>query len=127
MSGRLDNLQDRMKKRWEVRIDPNSPIPLYFQLKQHILRLLESAQIETGSKLPSEKDFASQSGLSRFTVRQALDELQREGWLEKHQGRGTFAAKPTVPLDVAWKLIGFMEDMTRKGYKVTSFNLWRRL
>ena len=103
-----------------MKIDTNSPIPLYFQLKQELLRMLEDNQIETGSRLPSEKELAAEAGLSRFTVRQALDELQREGWLEKQQGRGTFASKPKVPLSIAFRLVGFSEDMSRKGYRVSS-------
>ncbi len=103
-----------------MKIDPDSPIPLYFQLKQHLLGMLEHDGLETGSLLPSEKELAAEAGLSRFTVRQALDELQREGWLEKHQGKGTFVSRPTIPLSMAWRLVGFSEDMARKGFRVTS-------
>jgi GntR family transcriptional regulator len=103
-----------------VDIDQNSPIPLYYQLKQNILRQLEGGEIAEGSRLPSETVLASRAGLSRFTVRQALEELQREGWLEKHQGKGTFAARPTVPVSIAWRLVGFSEDMAHKGFRVTS-------
>jgi GntR family transcriptional regulator len=103
-----------------VKIDRNTPIPLYYQLKQHFLGQITSGELVVGDRLPSEEEVIEQSGLSRFTVRQAFQALEREGLVERTRGKGTFVRAPRVQLSVAWQLIGFSDDMRQKGHKVTS-------
>ena len=62
-----------------MKLDPSAPIPLYQQL-QEILRMEISSKVRTaGSKLPSEHELCRQFGITRPTVRQALEGLVREG------------------------------------------------
>jgi len=103
-----------------IRIDRSSPLPLYIQLKQAVLDALEAHQLEPGSRLPSEEELVAMTGLSRYTVRQALRELEQEGRVERVHGRGTFVSEPKVVLSIAAQLIGFSADMTQKGYRVRS-------
>lgn len=70
--------------------------------------------------MPSEDEIIKTYTLSRFTVRQALHELESEGWVKRVQGKGTFVSEHRIPLSVAWYLLGFSEDMRRKGHKVES-------
>lgn len=72
----------------------NRKVPKYMQLKQELLGWLESGKLQTGKQFPSENELAEQFGLSRQTVRQTFAELEREGWLERIQGKGTFARNP---------------------------------
>lgn len=104
----------------EIRIDRSNPLPLYVQLKQSILTNLSISELKPGAQLPSEEDLVDLTGLSRHTVRQALQELEQEGHLKRIQGKGTFVAEPKLSLTVAAQLIGFWEDMTQKGHKVNS-------
>lgn len=78
-------------------LDRNSPVPLYYQLKQIIMEKLESGVWKPGDLVPSEQELQDTYGLSRITVRQALTELTYEGHFERHRGQGTFVAnKPLI-------------------------------
>ncbi|GFN33249.1 GntR family transcriptional regulator [Paenibacillus xylaniclasticus] len=66
--------------------------PKYMQLKQEILTWIVTAQFKPHDKLPSENEIARQFEMSRQTVRQALGDLEQEGWLYRTQGKGTFVA-----------------------------------
>lgn len=77
-------------------VDRNSPIPLYFQLKQILLNQIEGGDLKPGDIFPTEQKIQETYDLSRTTVRQALSELEDEGKITRHRGRGTFVAKPKV-------------------------------
>ncbi|WP_068619060.1 GntR family transcriptional regulator [Paenibacillus tuaregi] len=72
----------------------NRRIPKYLQLKDELLSWLESGKLEPGKQFPSENEISEQFNLSRQTVRQTFGELEKEGWLERIQGKGTFARNP---------------------------------
>jgi len=78
-------------------IDRNSPVPLYYQLKQIIAEKLDKGVWKPGDLVPSEQELQNTYGVSRITVRQAFSELAHEGRFERHRGQGTFVAnKPLV-------------------------------
>jgi GntR family transcriptional regulator len=72
--------------------DPSDPTPLYFWLKNVLRNGIESLEFSPGGRLPSERALAETYGVSRITVRQALDLLAREGLIRRRRGRlgGTF-------------------------------------
>lgn len=72
----------------------NRRIPKYMQLKHELLSWFESGKLQRGQQVPSENEIAEQFGMSRQTVRQTFGELEKEGWLERIQGKGTFARNP---------------------------------
>ncbi|MGV2806442.1 GntR family transcriptional regulator, partial [Clostridium perfringens] len=69
-------------------------IPKYIVLKNELLSWCESGRLQAGKQVPSEHEIADQFGVSRQTVRQTFGELEKEGWLERIQGKGTFARNP---------------------------------
>ncbi|MBM7567963.1 substrate-binding domain-containing protein [Paenibacillus sacheonensis] len=69
------------------------PTPKYQQLKEEIISWIAKAEFKPHDKLPSENEIAGRFGFSRQTVRQALGELESEGWLYRSQGKGTFVAE----------------------------------
>lgn len=71
-------------------------IPKYMQLKNELLSWLEQGKLQPGKQVPSENEIAEQFGLSRQTVRQTFGELEKEGWLERIQGKGTFVRHPAA-------------------------------
>ena len=73
-------------------LDRNSPVPLYYQVKQILLEKLEKGIWKPGDLVPSEQELQELYGVSRITVRQALTELTHEGRFERHRGQGTFVA-----------------------------------
>lgn len=67
--------------------------PLYKQLEDIIQAELESGLMEKGQKIPTEAEFSAQYGVSRVTVRKALEALSKGGYLERKSGKGTFVAE----------------------------------
>ena len=68
----------------------SSRIPLYYQLENVLREKITSGAFESGEQMPTESDLIKQYGVSRITVRQALQSLTDEGLIERQQGRGTF-------------------------------------
>ncbi|MDD2393194.1 MAG: GntR family transcriptional regulator [Eubacteriales bacterium] len=75
-----------------MKLDRHSSIPLYFQLKEYILKKIETGEYSGGSKIPSELDFCNDLDLSRPTVRQAVAELVSEGKLQIIICKGIFVS-----------------------------------
>jgi len=92
-------------------IDRESKVPLYHQLKEWIVERIESGELDPGSLIPSEMTFCSSLGLSRATVREAINQLVAEGWLYRVRGMGTFVRDGKVEPGMAQKLTSFAEDM----------------
>lgn len=77
-------------------IDRNSPIPLYYQLKNILLDKIRKGEWQVGELIPSENQLQTDYDVSRTTVRQTLSELVTEGYLIRKRGLGTFIAEPKV-------------------------------
>ena len=73
-------------------IDKNIPLPLYYQLKQIIINLIDDGVYKEDETIPTEHELIEKYQLSRTTVRQALNELVTEGYLYKRKGVGTFVS-----------------------------------
>lgn len=84
----------------------------YLKVRDHLRSLIDEG-LEVGRAIPSERELCEQFGVSRMTVRQAVDALVVEGLLERVQGRGTFVAQPKVDLQL--RLVSFPEEMRRRG------------
>jgi len=68
------------------------PFPKYLQIREIILRWLSSLQV--GTRLPTEEKLAAQFDVSRVTIRQALQTLERDGIISRRAGVGTWLARP---------------------------------
>jgi GntR family transcriptional regulator len=90
--------------------------PLYVQIANSIVERIRSGEFATGDRLPSERTLCEELSVSRMTVRQALQTLQRQGLIEQQRGKGSFVSGPKIeqPIDV---LIGFSDNMARRGLK----------
>ncbi|HQY91739.1 GntR family transcriptional regulator [Caldilinea sp.] len=100
-------------------IDKNSPVPLYYQIAEQLKEQIATGELASGSRLPSERELSEQTGVSRMTVRQALNYLQRDGLLAVRQGVGAFVAQDKHTYD-ALHLLGFSEEIGRRGDSVES-------
>lgn len=95
-------------------ITKNSPIPIYYQIQEHIKELIENGELKPGDALPAEREYAEKHKISRMTVRQAFTQLVNEGYLHRVQGKGTFVAKRKIE-QVLHGLTSFTEDMKARG------------
>lgn len=91
-------------------IDKNSPIPVYYQLKEDIKAKINKGTWKVGQCIDSERELSEQYSVSRMTVRQALGELVQEGILHREKGKGTFVCDPKVKQ----KDIMSFSDMVKK-------------
>ncbi|MBD8071043.1 GntR family transcriptional regulator [Bacillus sp. PS06] len=83
-------------------------IPKYLQLKQEILSWIHSGRLKMNGQIPTENELAQQFEVSRHTVRQTLGELEKEGWLYKVQGKGSFVSKREANKGKDINLIGIL-------------------
>ncbi|WP_374576850.1 GntR family transcriptional regulator [Phenylobacterium sp.] len=95
------------------RLDEQDPAPLYRQLQRALREAISSRVLAPDDALPAEREFADELGVSRITVRKALDGLVGEGLLIRRQGAGTFVAA-RVEKNFS-KLSSFTEDMISRG------------
>jgi len=72
------------------KIEADSPLTAWGQVNRDLRRRLEEGEFPPGSKLPSEADVAAEYGVSRVTVRRALQALVADGYLTTRRGSGTF-------------------------------------
>jgi GntR family transcriptional regulator len=101
-------------------IDKESPVPYYHQLKEFIRGQIESGNWSPNWKLPSETAFCERFDISRTVVRQAIKELQNEGYLSTAKGKGTFIASIKITSGFVENLAGFHEVFQKQGYRVTT-------
>lgn len=102
--------------------------PLYLQLHRRISEAIASGRLSPGDSLPSERDLAALTGLSRVTVRKGIEALVASGQLVQRRGSGTFVAPKVERLEQALSLLtSFTEDMARRGRSVESHWIARAL
>ncbi len=102
-----------------MKIDRDSHIPVYWQIKESILKEITSGKLKPGDKIFSEPQLKEKFGVSRLTARSAVTELVNEGYLVRKQGYGTFVQKPRIE-NSQEKFMGFKYDMEAKGFTVRS-------
>lgn len=100
-------------------VTPLSPAPLYAQIKAHLRERILDGSYKPHEQMPSESEMMASFGVSRITVRQALNDLQNEGLIFRIHGKGTFVSKPKAFQDLG-KLQGFGEAMRQMGYETYS-------
>jgi len=81
------------------------------EIRERVMELIET--LEVGQAIPSERRLCEQLGVSRLTLRAALDDLVREGHLTRRHGSGTFVSRPKIAQPLT--LTSFSEDMRRRG------------
>src|SRR5688500_20142611 len=80
----------------QVLVDRASPVPLYFQVARQLEQAIESGVLPPGSRLDNEIALAEELGLSRPTMRQAIQYLVDKGLLVRKRGGGTHVARARV-------------------------------
>lgn len=99
-------------------LNVDSSIPLYVQVREILLRQISIGDLRENERLPSERELAEQYGVSRMTIRQAVQTLVRSNLLYTRVGKGTYVAKPR--LEKGPQLFGFTEEMHRLNRAVSN-------
>lgn len=93
-------------------------IPKYYFIKQSIAKKIESEEFDTNHPIPSEKELMEMYGVSRITIRKAIDELVLEGYLYKIQGKGTYVKTEEGGSNL-FSIVSNTEDILRLGLEPT--------
>jgi len=105
-----------------MKIDHNSNSPLHYQAEVILRKLIESEEYRNGKLLPNEVALSEQLGISRNTLRQAINKLVFEGLLSRKKGVGTKVVKKSIRGGVKnW--LSFSQEMKMLGIEIRNFEL----
>ncbi len=102
-----------MAKQISVRIDRGSPVPLYHQVAEQLTEAISSGSLQPGDPFENEVALADRLGLSRPTVRRAIQELVGQGLLLRRRGLGTTVANRQIHRRA--ELTSLYDDLLRGG------------
>ncbi|MDH4208983.1 MAG: GntR family transcriptional regulator [Anaerolineae bacterium] len=97
-------------------LNPDSPVPLYHQMEQILLQRISQPDM-LNKLLPSEADLGEMFGVSRATVKRALENLSRRGLLDRRRALGTRVTRPQITEDLV-RLTSYTEEMEDKGLTI---------
>lgn len=110
-----------------VPVDPDSPVPAYVQLEQELRRQIQSSGQHYGSRLPPEQTLARLYGVSRVTLRQALQRLADAGLISRRQGIGTIITpNAEVTLDLR-PMESVTHQLRQAGHETAVDNIEQRI
>jgi len=105
-------------------IDREDHQKLYFQLYEILRKKIEGNEWPICSQIPTEEDLCRMFNVSRATVRTAVMELVRQGYLKRQQGKGTFIFR-NIGSEGLTMLTSLQEILFEKGFQVTTIVLER--
>ena len=96
-------------------LDTTSATPLFQQLAEELRQAMRTGEYPPGSQLPTEHQLCDRYGVSRVTVRKALEELSQRGAVIRRPGKGTFVANKKFQRDLT-SVLSFTEMCRHMGY-----------
>src|SRR5262252_2968384 len=99
---------------------------LYSRVETVLASEIADGDLRVGDQLPTEDSLISRFGVSRITVRRAIQNLVSRGLVEIRRGKGTFVAAPKITQELR-ELSGFVEDMHALGRKPTARVIGREI
>jgi GntR family transcriptional regulator len=109
-----DGVPKPMNALFSIRVDKHVASPVYVQIAEAIKTMLRERSIPAGAAMPPERVLAQRLGVSRMTIRQANDLLERIGLIERHPGRGTFAVQNRI-IKQEQETRSFSEEIRSRG------------
>lgn len=98
-----------------------SAVPLWAQIERAIREMIHAGKYKVGDRLPAEPELAAMFGVSRMTIRQAVQKLVHEGLLTRGRGLGTFVSRPPLVRALnSQYLDGFFATLQAQGHAVVS-------
>jgi GntR family transcriptional regulator len=99
---------------------------LYSRVETVLASEITDGNLKVGDQLPTEDRLITRFGVSRITIRRAIQNLVSRGLVEIRRGKGTFVAAPKITQDLR-ELSGFVEDMHALGRKPTARVIGREI
>jgi DNA-binding GntR family transcriptional regulator len=81
-------------------VEQDSPLSVWGQIERDLHRRIDLLEFRPGSRLPSENELAAHYGVSRMTVRRAIESLVSDGYLRSKRGSGSFVTESNRHFDV---------------------------
>lgn len=98
-----------------IAVDRSARTPVYLQLRHRLVEAIEGGQLPPGTALPSERELGEGLGLSRMTVRRAVESLVAERILERRHGSGTYVRGTQLEQTVD-RLMGYSDEARTLGF-----------
>lgn len=106
----------------KIELNHKSSVPLHIQAEELLRKMIKDPSYQNGALLPNEVDLANELGISRTTLRQALNKLVYDGLLVRKKGVGTKVADATISSKSAnW--LSFSQEMKARGIPIRNFEL----
>ena len=106
-----------------IELDHKSHTPLYVQIENQIRDEIKNPEYKDGKKLPNEVDLAKRLGVSRSTIRQAINKLVYDGLLVRRKGVGTTFAGTAITSN-ARNWLSFSQEMKAMGIEVKNYEMY---
>jgi len=97
----------------DLAFDRNSKRPLYLQIADHVVSLIKSGELKFKQKILGSRELGELLLINRVTITKAYAELESQGWIESHKGRGTFVAAQLADSDP--EKMGILMPQIRRG------------
>jgi GntR family transcriptional regulator len=94
-------------------------VPLYGKVEEVLAAEIAAGELQPEDRLPSEDELLTRFGVSRITIRRAIQNLIQRGMVEIRRGHGTFVLAPRISQELT-KLTGFVEDMMTHGRRASA-------
>ena len=119
MPGQMQHAPARGGVRGGDVIPGDSRMPLYHRLHDQLRDDIESGVLRPGDRVPTEAELSARFGVSRTTVKQAIQRLAHAGLVYRVQGKGTFVSQPRIPRRFDGP-ISFHEEMRQRGHTLAT-------
>ena len=101
----------------DFKLNKKSKIPYYYQVYDFLLNRIKGGEIKEGFQLPNEVLLCKMFNVSRTTIREALRELELNGYIERGRGQGTFILNNSVKSQALQKVSSIVDELKEKGVK----------
>lgn len=108
-------------------VDKLSRIPLYVQVLDRFLHAIDNKTLKEGDKIGNEYELCEQFKVSRFTLRQALKELENDGYIYKKRGKGTYIGIKKLETNLMQRPVFTTDEFIEKGVDFTNIILKKKI
>jgi len=102
----------------DFKLDKKGKLPYYYQVYEYLLRKINSNELKEGYQIPNEMILCELFNVSRTTIREALRELELNGYVSRGRGLGTFILKRSVESSALQKVSSIVDELKEKGIHI---------